>query len=90
MHPFSIFYNTKYDKLVKKKNELKLPTPKFITIEDWCKPNENTFKAIFNGIDINDKSGLVISDPKLKKKFSGLVKDIIFQILQVPFGHHIS
>ena len=28
--------------------------------------------------------------PYLKKKFSGIVGDIIFQILRVPFGHHIS
>jgi len=49
-----------------------------------------SFKSIFQGIEINDKSGFVISDPVVKKKFSGLIKDIIIQILQVPFGHHIS
>jgi len=90
MHPFSMFYNTKYDQLVKKNNELKLPMPNFITKDDWCKPADNSFKTVFYGIDINDKTGLVISDPVVKKKFSGLIKDIIFQILQVPFGHHIS
>ena len=90
LHPFSIFYNTKFEKLIKNNNELKLPAPNFIKKEDWCKQGDNSFKSIFSGIYINDKLGLVISDPIVKKKFSGLVKDIIFQVLQVPFGHHIS
>ena len=90
MHPFSIFYGTKYEKLVKKNNELKLPAPNFITSEDWCKPIDTSIKALFDGIEINDKSGFVITDPVVKKKFSGLIKDIIIQLLQVPLGHHIS
>ena len=90
MHPFSLFYNTKYEQLVKKNGELRLPAPNFITKEEWCKPEDNSLKGIFDGIYINDKSGLVITDPVVKKKFSGLIKDIIFQILKVPFGHHIS
>ena len=90
LHPFSVFYGTKYDKLIKKNKDLKLPAPNFITKEEWCKPVDNSFKSIFRGIKIDDKLGLVISDPKVKKKFSGLIKDIIIQLLQVPFGHHIS
>lgn len=90
LHPFSVFYGTKYDKLIKKNKELKLPAPNFITKEEWCKPADNSFKSVFKGIEINDKSGLVISDPKVKKKFSGLITDIIIQIIKVPFGHHIS
>ena len=90
LHPFSMFYGTKYDKLVKKNNELKLPAPNFIKKEEWCKSVDMSFKSIFQGIEINDKSGFVISDPVVKNKFSGLIKDIIIQILQVPFGHHIS
>ena len=90
LHPFSVFYGTKYDKLIKKNKELKLPAPNFITKEEWCKPVDNSFKSILKGIEIDDKSGLVISDPIVRKKFSGLIKDIIIQILQVPFGHHIS
>ena len=90
LHPFSIFYGTRYEKLVKKNNELKLPAPNFISKVEWCKPLDTSIKTLFGEIEINDKSGIVISDPNLKKKFSGLIKDIIIQILQVPFGHHIS
>ena len=89
-HPFSLFYNTKYGELVKKNGELKLPAPNFITKDEWCKPVDNSLKAVFQGIYINDKLGLVITDPVVRKKFSGLIKDIIVQILKVPFGHHIS
>ena len=91
LHPFSIFYNTKYPELFNKKtNDLKLPAPYFIDKEEWRKPMDFSYKNIFNGITINDKLGLVISDPIVKNKFSGLIKNIIFQILKVPFGHHIS
>ena len=90
MHPFSMFYNTKYSKLVNKDNELELPAPNLITKEDWLKPVELTFDYCFEGIEINDKLGAVVKDPSIKKKFAGLVKDIIFQLLRVPFGHHIS
>ena len=89
-HPFSLFYGTKYGELVKKDGELKLPAPNFITKDEWCKSVDNSLKAVFEGIYINDKLGLVITDPVVKKKFSGLIKDIIVQILKVPFGHHIS
>jgi len=90
LHPFSMFYGTKYDKLVKKNNELKLPAPNFITKEDWCKQVDISYKNILEGIEIKDNLGIVISDPVVRKKFSGLIKDIILQIFKVPFGHHIS
>jgi hypothetical protein len=90
LHPFSMFYGTKYNKLIQKNNELKLPAPNFITKEDWCKPGDVSFKYIYKGIEIKDKLGIVISDPVIRKKFSGLVKDIILQLFKVPFGHHIS
>ena len=90
MHPFSMFYNTKYSKLVNKDNELELPAPNLITKEDWIKPVELTFDYCFEGAEINDKLGAVVKDPSIKIKFAGLIKDIIFQLLKVPFGHHIS
>ena len=90
LHPFSIFYGTKYEKLIKNNNELMLPAPNFIVKTDWCKPEDTSFDAIMEGIRIDDEQGLVIDSPELQKKFSGIVGDIILQILRVPFGHHIS
>ena len=89
LHPFSIFFGTKYDKLIKN-NELTLPAPYYIEKEEWCKPEDNSFKAVLNGVKIVDDLGLVLDSPWLKKKFSGIVGDIIVQLLKVPFGHHIS
>ena len=90
LHPFSMFYNTNYDKLINKNKELELPAPNFITKEDWCKPVDMTFETLLKGLVVKDNLGVVITDPILRKKYSGLVRDIICQLLKVPFGHHIS
>ena len=85
-----MFYKTKYEKLVKNFKELKLPAPYFITKEEWCQSFDMSFPSLLKGIEINDKLGAVIVDPVIKKRYSGLLTDIIFQLLRVPFGHHIS
>ena len=90
LHPFSIFYGTKYDKLIKKAKELALPAPFYVAKNDWCKPEDTSPSGVFEGIKFVDEKGIVIDSPELKKKFSGLVLDIILQILRVPLGHHIS
>ena len=41
-------------------------------------------------MDIQDEKGLVSVDPKIIKKFEGLLANIIGQLIRVPFGHHIS
>ena len=90
LHPFSIFFGTKYNKLIKKNNELMLPAPYYIEKSKWCEPEDNTLKGVLEGVKIVDELGLVLDAPELKKKFSGLVGDIIIQVLKIPFGHHIS
>ena len=76
--------------LIKKKNKLILPFPKFIKSEDLQINPDYTKNGIYKGIRIDDKNGLVITDPNVTKNYSGLVSNIILQILKVPFGHHIS
>ncbi len=91
LHPFSLFYGNKsylFDK--NKKNKLILPIPKFIKTEDLQIEPDYTKDGIYKGIKIDDKNGLLIIDPNITKKYSGLVSNIILQILKVPFGHHIS
>ena len=90
LHPFSIFYGTKYNKLIKKNNELMLPAPFYVENKEWCIPEDNSLKEILDGVKVVNNLGIVIDSPFLKKKFSGIVSDIIFQLLRVPFGHHIS
>ena len=88
-HPFCFFYGTKYEDLVKKDGETKLPEGKLVNYRDWQKEPDYTMNGIYKGIEINPKVGLVIVDPNVKKKYSGLVADIIIQLLKVPFGHHM-
>ena len=89
-HPFSMFYQTKYDKLVKKDGSLDLPAPRLINSEGWMKEPNLTYDNIFRGMSIVDKKGLISTDPAIIKKFDGLLSNIIGQLLRVPFGHHIS
>ncbi len=49
-----------------------------------------SFASMTKGIEIDDKVGLVITDPNVQKKYKGLLADIILQILRIPFGHHMS
>jgi len=88
-HPFCFFYGTKYSGLVKENGETRFPEGKLVNYREWQKEPDYTLKGIYRGIEINDKVGLVIVDPKVKKKYSGLVADIIIQLLKVPFGHHM-
>ena len=88
-HPFCFFYGTKYSDLVKEGGETRLPEGKLVNYRDWQKEPDYTLKGIYKGIEINEKVGLVIVDPFVKNKYSGLVADIIIQLLKVPFGHHM-
>ena len=88
-HPFCFFYGTKYSELVYEGGETRYPEGKLVNYRDWTKEPDYTLKGIYKGIEINPKVGLVIIDPNVKTKYSGLVKDIIIQLLKVPFGHHM-
>ena len=89
-HPFSMLYKTKYKDLIKKEGSLSLPAPRFINSEQWMKEPDLSFNGIFKGINIDNKKGLITTDPEILKKYEGLIPNIIGQILRVPFGHHIS
>ena len=88
-HPFCFFYGTKYTDLVRSNGETRYPEGKLVNYNDWVKEPDYSLKGIYKGIEINHKVGLVIVDPNVKKKYSGLVTDIIIQLLKVPFGHHM-
>ena len=88
-HPFCFFYGTKYKDLVREDGSTRYPEGKLVNYNDWQKEPDYTLKGIYGGIEINNKVGLVIVDPNVKKKYSGLVADIIIQLLKVPFGHHM-
>ena len=90
LHPFSFFYGTKMIIYNEKNNNLILPSPRFISSENLRKEPDYSKEGIYKGIKLDDKLGLVITDKNVLAKYSGLLKDMIWQILKVPFGHHIS
>ena len=90
LHPFSFFYGTKKFIYNEKNHSLILPSPRFISVDDWRKEPDYSKEGIYKGIKIDNKNGLVVIDKVVLKKYSGLLKNMIWQILKVPFGHHIS
>lgn len=62
-----MFYNTNYKELIKKDGSLALPAPRFINSYDWMKEIDLSFNHIFNGINIENKKGLISKDPEIIK-----------------------
>ena len=87
-HPYS--FCTGHRKWGYENGKLKSPSPVFIDNEEWCKSKDLSKGEVLKGILIRDDVGLLLVDPFVCKKFSGMLGDLIKQILKVVFGHKIS
>ena len=87
-HPYS--FCTEHRKWGYEKGVLKSPSPIFLNNEEWCTKKLLSKKEILKGILIKDDVGLLLVDPLICSKFSGMLNDLIKQILKVVFGHKIS
>ena len=87
-HPYS--FCTGHRKWGYENGKLKSPSPIFIDNEEWCKPKDLSKEEVLKGILINDEVGLLLVDPFVCNKFSGMLGDLIKQILKLVFGHKIS
>jgi hypothetical protein len=87
-HPFS--FCTGHRKWGYENGKLKSPSPIFLDNEEWCKRKILKKKDILKGILIKDDVGLLLVDPKICDKFTGMLSDLIKQILKVVLGHKIS
>ena len=87
-HPFS--FCTGHRKWGYENGKLKSPSPIFLDNEEWCKRKILKKKEILKGILIKDDVGLLLVDPKICDKFTGMLSDLIKQILKVVLGHKIS
>lgn len=87
-HPYS--FCTGHRKWGYENGKLKCPSPIFIDNEEWCQPKDLSKSEVLKGILIKDDVGLLLVDPLVCNKFSGMLGDLIKQILKVFFGHKIS
>ena len=87
-HPYS--FCTGHRKWGYEDGKLKSPSPIFIDNEEWCEPKDLSKNTVLNGILIKDDVGLLLVDPLVCDKFSGMLGDLIKQILKVLVGHKIS
>ena len=87
-HPFS--FCTGHRKWGYENGKLKSPSPIFLDNEEWCERKILKKNDILRGILIKDDVGLLLVDPKICNKFTGMLSDLIKQILKVVLGHKIS
>ena len=87
-HPYS--FCTGHKKWGYENGKLKSPSPVFIDNDEWCKSKDLSKGEVLKGILIRDDVGLLLVDPFVCNKFSGMLGDLIKQILKVVFGHKIS
>lgn len=87
-HPFS--FCTGHRKWGYENGKLKSPSPVFLDNKEWCERKILNKKDILKGILIKDDVGLLLVDPKICDKFTGMLSDLIKQILKVVLGHKIS
>ena len=87
-HPYS--FCTGHRKWGYENGKLKSPSPIFIDNEEWCQPKDLSKNTVLHGILIKDDVGLLLVDPFVCNKFSGMLGDLIKQIFKVFIGHKIS
>ena len=69
---------------------MKSPSPIFISNDEWCESKDLSKNEVLKGILINEEAGLLLVDPLVCNKFSGMLGDLIKQFLKVFLGHKIS
>ena len=87
-HPYS--FCTGHRKWGYENGKLKSPSPTFISNDEWCESKDLSKNEVLKGILIKDDIGLLLVDPLVCNKFSGMLGDLIKQFLKVFLGHKIS
>ena len=87
-HPYS--FCTGHRKWGYENGKLKSPSPIFIDNEEWCQPKDLSKNSVLHGILIKDDVGLLLVDPLVCNKFSGMLADLIKQAFKIFLGHKIS
>ena len=89
-HPFSFLTGHRkwgYDYYRK---YLTSPSPTLLTKEEWIIKPDLTKNGILGEFLIDDSRGLVLIDPFITKKFSGLLRDLLTALLTIAMGKRVS
>ncbi|MCQ2821132.1 MAG: oxysterol-binding protein, partial [archaeon] len=89
-HPYSFFMGQKGFGFKSKGTELECPAPILLSNEEWEIEPPYHRKDILKYCEINRTLGLKGTNKEVAKKLSGMVFDLLAQIIKVPFGHKIS
>lgn len=84
-HPFSYLRGHPkgfYDK----KGKLHHPSPTLISSEIWMKQPDLSKKAILKGMEISNEYGLVLVDKEVTKRFKGIIKELVKQLIKSAFS----
>lgn len=87
--PFSFSFGQKNYSFDKSKLplELKYPSPKYLIYDDFTQiPEKLIYENFMKGSEVHKEKGVIAVDSHLLKRFSGIVGDMISQILKRLFG----
>jgi hypothetical protein len=66
------------------------PSPTMIPVDDWLKEPDLTKDSVLKGLELDNSRGLILVDKEITKKFSGLVRELLAQLLSVAMGKKVS
>lgn len=89
LHPLSFSLGQTHFCFKKENNKFvtKHPSPKLLPDDVFCRaPDFLKYNDVFNGLVIHNKKGIVCVDKNILVRFSGIVGDMISQLLKRIFG----
>ena len=84
-HPVSFLNNQKNIGYAKSKPFLESPSPTFIDYNEICLRPDLSKNGILQGMSIDNKFGLILTDINISKKYKGLVGDMMSSVFSSIF-----
>ena len=84
-HPFS-YLRGHMKGFYDKKGKLHHPSPTLISSEIWMKPPDLSKKSVLKGMEISNENGLVLVDKEVTKRFKGIIKELVKQLIKSAFS----
>ena len=84
-HPFSYLLGH-LKGFIDKKGKLHHPSPTLIDSATWMKKPGLTKNDILYGMEISPENGLVLVDKEVTKRFKGIIKELVKQLIKSAFS----